>query len=138
MLDPQAVLSHARQGQAPADWRIFTKQRGRIRGFLGGTSDDPDPLLVITLDGVVEYISSKKPVAVVEFKSLSSVRLRVSGSSSSDSMHVNLSVWLDVHDRSGRKSKWRSASFADQYESVQAFIEAWGVHRARPGGLNRP
>jgi hypothetical protein len=138
MLDPQAVLSQARQGQAPAAWRIFTRQRGRIRGFLRGTSDDPDPLLVITPDGAVEYDSSKKPVAVVEFESLSSVRLRVSGSSSSDSMHVNLSVWLDLHDRSGRKSKWRSASFADQYESVQAFIEAWGVHRARPGGLNNP
>ena len=36
-----------------------------MRGFLPGTSADPDPLLVITADGVTEYVDSKKPVAVV-------------------------------------------------------------------------
>jgi hypothetical protein len=61
MLDPQAVLDQASQGTAPATWRVFTKERGRVRGFLRGTSADPDPLLVITPDGVVEYIDSKKP-----------------------------------------------------------------------------
>ena len=67
MLDPQAVLGQAGQGRAPASWRVFTKERGRVRGFLRGTSGDPDPLLVITPAGVVEYVDSKKPVAVVDF-----------------------------------------------------------------------
>jgi hypothetical protein len=136
MLDPQTVLGQARQGRAPASWRVFTKARGRVRGFLRGTSADPDPLLVITPDGVVEYVDSKKPVAVIDFDGLSGISLRVSGSTFSDSIQVRLDVWLDVRYRDGRKSKWRSASFADRYETVQAFIEAYGVHQAfRSGGL---
>ncbi|HEY3648645.1 MAG TPA: hypothetical protein VGL33_11795 [Streptosporangiaceae bacterium] len=107
-----------------------------MRGFLRGTSADPDPLLVITPDGVVEYVDSKKPVAVIDFDGLSGISLRVSGSTFSDSIQVRLDVWLDVRYRDGRKSKWRSASFADRYETVQAFIEAYGAHQAfRSGGL---
>jgi hypothetical protein len=136
VLDPQAVLSQASQGSAPAAWRIFAKERGRLRGFLRGTSGDPDPLLVITPDGVVEYIDSKKPSEVVDFASLSWIRLRVSGSTFSDSIQVRLDVWLDLHYRDGRKSKWRSASFAGQYQTIQAFIEAYGAHQALHGGLN--
>ena len=124
-------------GQGPASWRVFTKARGRVRGFLRGTSADPDPLLVITPDGVAEYVDGKKPVAVVDFDSLARISLRVSGSTFSDSIQVRLDVWLDLHYRDGRKSKWRSASFADRYETVQAFIEAYGAHQAfRSGGLH--
>jgi hypothetical protein len=137
MLDPQAVLSQAGQGSVPATWRVFTKDRGRVRGFLRGTSADPNPLLVITTDGAVEYVDSKKPTAVVDFGDLSGVRLRVTGSTFSDSIQVQLSVWLDLRYRDGRKSKWRSASFAGQYETIQAFIEAYGAYQAlRSGGLH--
>jgi hypothetical protein len=137
VLDPQAVLSQASQGRPPATWRVFTKERGRVRGFLRGTAADPDPLLVITPDGVVEYIDSKKPGVVVDFGELSWIRLRVSGSTFSDSIQVRLDVWLDLHYRDGSKSKWRSASFASQYQTIQAFIEAYGAHQAlRSGGLH--
>jgi hypothetical protein len=35
------------------------------------------------------------------------------------------------------RGTWRSASFADQYQTVQAFIEAYGVHQAfRSSGLH--
>jgi hypothetical protein len=130
MLDTQAVLGQARRGAVPANWRVFTKARGRVRGFLRGTSADPDPLLVITPNGVVEYVDSKKPVTAVDFDSLSGISLRVSGSTFSDSIQVRLDVWLDVRYRDGRKSKWRSASFADQYQTIQAFIEAYGAYQA--------
>jgi hypothetical protein len=137
MLDPQAVLDQASHGRAPATWRVFTKERGRVRGFLRGTSADPDPLLVITPDGVVEYIDSKKPAAVVDFGGLSRIRLRVSGSTFSDSIQVRLDVWLDLSYHDGRKSKWRSASFAGQYQTIQAFIEAFGAYQAfRDAGLD--
>jgi hypothetical protein len=137
MLNPQAVLGQARQGTAPASWRVFTKARGRVRGFLRGTSADPDPLLVITPGGVAEYVDSKKPVAVVDFGSLARISLRVSGSTFSDSIQVRLDVWFDLHYRDGLKSKWRSASFADRYATIQAFIEAYGAHQAfRSGGLH--
>ncbi len=84
----------------------------------------------------MEYVHSKKPIAVVDFNSVSQISLRVSGSTFSDSMIVHLDVWLDVHYRDGRKSKWRSASFAGEYETVQAFIEAYGAHQAF--GLAQP
>lgn len=48
MTDPRSTLSQARQGPVPADSRVFDKRRGRLSGFFHGTSDDPDPLLVIT------------------------------------------------------------------------------------------
>ena len=136
MLDPRAVLGHARQGSTPATWRVFTKERGRVRGFLRGTSGDPDPMLVITPAGVVEYVDDKKPIAVVDFDALARISLRISGSSFSDSTIVHISVWLDLHYRDGQKSKWRSASFASQYGSVQSFIEAYGAYQAlRASGL---
>ena len=74
---------------------------------------------------------------MVDFDSLSRIRLRVSGSTFSDSIQVRLDVWLDLHYRDGRKSKWRSASFAGQYQTIQAFIEAYGAYQAlRSGGLH--
>jgi len=137
MLEPQVVLGRARDGSAPANWRVFTKQRGRVRGFLRGTSADPDPLLVITQAGVVEYADSKKPVTVVDFGDLARITLRVTGRSFSDSTIVHLDVWLDLHGRDGSKSKWRSASFADQHGTVQAFLEAFGAYQAfRAAGLH--
>ena len=137
MLDPHAVLGRARDGSTPATWRVFTKERGRVRGFLRGTSADPDPLLVITPAGVAEYSDSKKPVTAVDFGDLARITLRVSGSSFSDSTIVHLDVWLDLYDHAGRKSKWRSASFADRHGTIQAFIEAWGAFQAlRAAGLH--
>jgi hypothetical protein len=41
MLDPRAILFQASQGAAPSGWAVFTKRRGRLTGFLRGTSDDP-------------------------------------------------------------------------------------------------
>ncbi len=92
MLDPQAILGQARQGTAPAGWRVFTKARGRVRGFLRGTSADPDPLLVITPDGVAEYIDGKKSVATVDFGSLAGISLRVNGKTFSDT--ASRSGWM--------------------------------------------
>ena len=130
MTHPQTILGQARQGPVPAGWRIFTKKRGRVSGFLRGTSNDPDPLLVITLDGVVEYVSDRKPLTVVNFYDLAEISLRATGQSFSDSSVVSLSVWVDLSYRDGRKAKWRSASFSDDLKSIQCFIEAYGAHKA--------
>jgi hypothetical protein len=136
MLDPQVILSQARQGSAAASWRVFTKPRGRVRGFLRGTSADPDPMLVITPGGVVEYVDSKKPIATVDFDSLARITLRVRGTTFSDSIQVHLDVWLDLLCHDGRKSKWSSAAFAGEYGTVQSFIEAFGAYQAlRASGL---
>jgi hypothetical protein len=131
MNDPRAILGQARQGPVPVSWRIFTKKRGKLSGFLRGSSNDPDPLLVITPDGAIEYANERKPSTVVDFHDLAGIALRVRGSSFSDSTIVNLDVWIDLHYRDGRKTKWRSTSFADDLQTVQCFIEAYGAHKAR-------
>jgi hypothetical protein len=136
MLDPHAVLGRARSGNVPPTWRVFTRKRGKVRGFLRGTSADPDPLLVVTQAGLVEYADSKKPVTVIDFGTLLRITLRVRGSTFSDSRTVHLYVWLDLHGLDGRKTEWRSASFSDWHATVQAVIEAYGAYTAlRAAGL---
>ncbi|MFD0142812.1 MULTISPECIES: hypothetical protein [unclassified Streptomyces] len=133
MTDPQTILVQARQGPVPVDWRIFTKKRGRVSGFLRGTANDPDPLLVITPDGAIEYKDEHKPIAIIDFYDLAEIALQVRGSSFSDSTIVNLAVWVDLNYLDGRKEKWRSESFADNMQTIQGFIEAYGAHKAIRG-----
>jgi hypothetical protein len=108
MTDPGTILGQARQGPVPVNWRVFTKKRGKLSGFLRGSSHDPDPLLVITPDGAVEYVSERKPLTVVSFDDLTGIALQVRGQSFSDSTSVTLQVWIDLDHRDGRKTKWRS------------------------------
>jgi len=130
MRDPRAVLARAGQGAAPPDWAVFTKRRGRVRGFFSGTSDDPDPLLVVTPEGVVEFVDGRQGLHVVDFDQLSEMTLQVKGSSFSDSMIVRLDVWLDLRFRDGRKEKWRSSTFADDHRTIQSVLEAYGAYKA--------
>jgi hypothetical protein len=133
MTDPRTVLGQARQGPVPEGWRVFTKKRGKVSGFLRGTSNDPEPLLVITPDGAIEYASERKPLTVVNFNDLTGITLRVQGHSFSDNTIVTLTVWLDLEYRDGSKGKWRSASFGDNLQTVQNFIQAYGAHQALRG-----
>ena len=129
MTDPRTILWQARRGPVPADWRVFTKRRGRLSGFFHGTSDDPDPLLVITPDGAVEYISERKPLKIVVFQDLAGMKLRVASSDSS----AAVSTWVDLRYLDGSKAKWRSAGFAGDLQTIQGFIEAYGAHKALRG-----
>ena len=103
MTDPRTILGQARQGPVPTNWRVFTKKRGKLSGFLGGSSHDPDPLLVITSDGAIEYTNERKPLTVVIFDDLAGITLQVHGSSFSDSTIVTLQVWIDLHYGDGGK-----------------------------------
>lgn len=133
MRDPREIVARASRGAALPGWAVFTKKRGRVRGFLTGTSADPDPLLVVTPEGVVEYVDGRKGLQVVEFDRLADVRLQIQGSSFSDSTIVHLTVWLDLRYVDGRTQKWRSASFADDHRAVQSVLEAYGAHKALRG-----
>jgi hypothetical protein len=133
MLDPRAILFQASQGAAPPGWAVFTKRRGRLGGFLRGTSQDPDPVLVITPEGVVEFVDNRQGLFLVDFDQVSDITLRVRGSSFSDSMIVNLDVWLDLGFRNGRKQKWRSSTFANDYRTVQSVLEAYGAYKVLRG-----
>jgi hypothetical protein len=130
MRDPQGIFSQVRQGSVPSTWRIFSKKRGMVGGFFSGTLNDPDPLLVFTPEGVMEYVNEKKPLAVIIFDDVSEIRLQVHASTMSDSMQVWLDVWLDLHYLNGQKVKWQSSSFKNNLQVIQSFIETYGVHKA--------
>ncbi|GAA1091112.1 hypothetical protein [Kitasatospora arboriphila] len=134
MTDPQSILEHARHGAAPANWRVFTKKRGKLSGLLHGSSRDPDPLLVITPEGTVEYRDDRTPPDVVGFADLDGVELKVRGQSFSDSSTVSIAVWLDLRYRGGGKAKWRPAAFGEDLQAIQGFLEAYGAHKALRGG----
>jgi hypothetical protein len=76
-------------------------------------------LLVITPDGAIEYVNERKPLTAVNFDDLTGITLQVHGQSFSDSTSVTLQVWIDLHHREGRKTKWRSTSFADNLQAVR-------------------
>ncbi|MFD7379322.1 hypothetical protein [Streptomyces mirabilis] len=133
MTNPQTVLMQAIQGPVPDNWQVFTKKRGKLSGFLRGTSDDPDPLLVITPDEVIEYKDERKQLTIVNFCDLAGITLKATASTSSGSMLADLDVWMDLNYRDGRKEKWRSTSFADDLQTIQGFIEAYGAHKALKG-----
>jgi len=130
MRDPQVILSQVRQGSVPSTWRIFSKKRGIVSGFFSGTRNDPDPLLVFTPEGVIEYVNEKKPLAVIMFDDVSEIRLQVHASSFSDSSSVSLDVWLELHYLSGKKVKWQSSSFKNNLQVIQSFIETYAVYKA--------
>src|SRR5882724_4454992 len=130
MRDPQAVISQVRQGAAPAGWRVFTKKRGAIGAFFRGTSDDPDPMLVFTMDAAIEYVSGKKPLDAVYFADLASVVLRADARTTSDSLAAHLRVWLDLQYLDGGKAKWNSATFPNDLPVIQQFLEAHALCKA--------
>ncbi|MER6345219.1 hypothetical protein ACWC10_30045 [Streptomyces sp. NPDC001595] len=129
MTDPRTILWQARRGPVPPDWRVFTTRRGKLTGFFHGASDDPDPLLVLTPDVAVEYVSERKPLTTVVFHDLAGMKLRVASSSSS----AAVSTWVDLRYRDGSKAKWRSATFSNDLEAIQGFLEAYGAHKALRG-----
>jgi hypothetical protein len=133
MRDPQVILSQVRQGSALPTWRIFSKKRGIVSAFFSGTRNDPDPLLVFTPEGVIEYVNEKKPLAAIIFDDLSEIRLQVHASSFSDSSSVSLDVWLDLFYLSGKKVKWQSSSFKNNLQVIQSFIETYAVYKALHG-----
>ena len=85
---------------------MYTKKRGPIGAFFRATAQDPEPLLVVTTEAVVEYVSSKKPLAVVFFADLACMALRTEATAASDSMTAWLRVWLDLRYPDGGKAKW--------------------------------
>jgi hypothetical protein len=88
---------------------------------------------VITPEGVVEFVDNRKGIQVVDFDQMSEAALRVRGSSSSDSMIVNLEVWLDLRFHDGRKQKWRSSGFSEDYRTIQCVLEAYGAYKVLRG-----
>ena len=128
MTSPQDVIHLARLGTAPPDWRVFTKRRGVVGAFFRGTSGQPDPILVITPEAAVEYISDRTPLAVLQFGHVAEAELRASATTTSDSSFATLRIWVDVRLTDGRKVKWQSASFKNNVRVMQRFCEGCAMY----------
>jgi hypothetical protein len=139
--DLQAALARAREGSVPASWKVFTKRRGAVVGFVTRTASDPVPMLVLTPEGVIEYLSERVPPRQLPFDELAEISLQVRGRASGAASlsarpveralaPVRADVWIDLHFRDGEKSRWRTVSFGSNLEIIQAFIEAFGAHKA--------
>jgi hypothetical protein len=76
MTGPQDVIDLARRGVAPPDWHVFTKRRGVVGAFFRGTSGHPDPMLAITPEAAVEYVSDKVSSAILPFGLVAEAKLR--------------------------------------------------------------
>jgi hypothetical protein len=142
MSSPQEVIDQARRGPVPAGWHVFTKRRGAIGAFFRGTSGQPDPVLVITPEAVVEYTSDKVPLSVFYFAWVADASLRVKATTSSDSTTVRIRFWVDVQLTDGRTVQWKSETFPRRIEVVQRFAEGCAVHafwrRLPAGGYGPP
>jgi hypothetical protein len=134
MIDPQQIVDLVHQGLAPSGSLVFRKKRSAIGGFFTGTSHDPDLLLVLFQEGVIHYISSKRPLTVIFFAHLSDVRLRAKASASTTSgssfASASLDVWLDLYDLNGKKNRWSPPSgFGEMLLIVQRFIEYYALYK---------
>ncbi len=131
MFDAGNVLGQARRGYKSHLWSVFVGKRFAPWAWVRGTLQDPDPLLVLTPEGVVEYSNSKHNLAVVDFFAVRDIALKVSGSSSSDSTLVSITLWIDIHYVDGSKDRWRpKARYDESYALFQSFIMAFGMHWA--------
>ena len=129
MREPNEIITLAREGSARPDWQVFSRKRGSIGAFFRGTSHDPDPMLVVTPDGVVVYEDQKKPLIAIDFAELESIELRGNATTQSDTAHASLHAWLDLHYSDGHQAKWEPSSFKDDLRILQAFIEVFAVYK---------
>ena len=129
MREPNEIITLARQGSARPDWQVFSRKRGSIGAFFRGTSHDPDPMLVVTPDGVVVYEDQKKPLIAIDFAELESIELRGNATTQSDTAHATLHAWLDLHYSDGRTAAWEPSAFKDDLRILQSFIEVYAIYK---------
>ncbi len=78
-------------------------------GYSTGKKDerDPDPLLVVTPEGFVEYFLSRHPLKAVSFTELDTIMVQMSANIRRNMSITRLRVWLELHYPDGRVVKWK-------------------------------
>ena len=96
--------------------------------------NDPLPALVLTHEGFVEYISSRKPVKAFAFSDYANMRPHKQITTTVHHTQgggqystTSTSVWLDLVARNGARSRWRPrAGFDDPMALAGAITYAFG------------
>jgi hypothetical protein len=106
-----------------------------IWGYFTGRKDarDPDPLLVVTPEGFVEYFLSRHPLNAVSFAKLETIIVQVRGKIRRDRLLTRLRLWLELHYPDGRVERWRSKGmYGEQKDLITQSIALAFSEYARP------
>lgn len=106
-----------------------------IWGYFTGRKDarDPDPLLVVTPEGFVEYFLSRHPLKAVSFAKLETIIVQVRGKIRRDRLLTRLRLWLELHYPDGRVERWRSKGmYGEQEDLITQSIALAFSEYARP------
>jgi len=100
-----------------------------VWGYSTGKKDarDPDPLLVVTPEGFVEYFLSRNPLDAVPFTALDTIMIQVSANIRRNMSITKLRVWLELHYPDGRVVKWKpKGMYGDDEDLItQSIIAAF-------------
>lgn len=79
---------------------------------------DPDPLLVVTPEGFVEYFLNRHRLDAVSFTELENIRLLVNADVSRDRSLKHVRLRLELHYHDGRKERWRPKAMYDEEQGA--------------------
>jgi hypothetical protein len=91
-----------------------------VMGYRRGKKDakDPDPLLVVTPEGFVEYFLNRHSLNAVSFSELENIRLLMNASFSRDRSLKNLRLQMELHYHDGRKERWKPKAMYDEEQDA--------------------
>ncbi len=89
-------------------------------GYSTGKKDarDPDPLLVVTPEGFVEYFLSRHSLNAVSFTELDTIMIQMSANIRRNMSITRLRVWLELHYPDGRVERWKPKGMYGEDEDL--------------------
>lgn len=79
---------------------------------------DPDPLLVVTPDGFVEYYLLRHPLNAIHFAELKTIMVQVRANIRRNMSITRLRVWLELHHPDGRVERWKPKGMYGEDEDL--------------------
>jgi len=111
-------------------------------GYSTGKKDarNPDPLLVVTPEGFVEYFLSRHPLNAVSFTALDTIMIQMRANIRRNMSITKLRVWLELHYPDGRVKKWKPKGMYGDDEDViiQSIVTAFTDYAHPPKEYTPP
>jgi len=79
---------------------------------------DPDPLLVVTPEGFVEYYLLRHPLNAISFAELKTIMVQVRANIRRNMSITRLRVWLELHHPDGRVERWKPKGMYSEDEDL--------------------
>ncbi len=111
-------------------------------GYSTGKKDarNPDPLLVVTPEGFVEYFLSRHSLNAVSFTALDTIMIQMRANIRRNMSITKLRVWLELHYPDGRVKKWKPKGMYGDNEDVivQSIVTAFTDYAHPPKEYTSP